>query len=64
MAEKRETRWSQKDLISAIQAIEKENLSLRTVEDRFGVPKSTLNNIITIYMGSLKLVQNLAPLQS
>jgi len=46
MAEKRKTRWSQKDLASAIQAIKKENLSLRTAADRFGVPKSTLNNYL------------------
>ena len=46
MAEKRKIQWSQKDLASAIQAIIKENLTLRTTTctDRFGVLKSTLNN--------------------
>ena len=46
MAEKGKTRWSQKDLASAIEAIKKENLSLRTAADRFGVPKSTLYNYL------------------
>ena len=58
MDEKRKTRWSQKDLTSAIEAIKKENLSLRTALEFLKV------HFITIYMASLKLVQNLAPLQS
>ena len=45
MAEKRKTRWSQKDLVSAIQAI-KRKISLRTAAGRFGMPKSTLNKYI------------------
>ena len=47
MAEERKTQCrSQKYLTSTIQAIKKENLSLRTAADRFGMPKSTLNNYL------------------
>lgn len=46
MAQRNRTHWSEKDLVSALTAIQQDNISLRAAEDKYGIPKSTISHYL------------------